>query len=116
MIRNFLRDLLGAPPIDDTTGPGYIPIAKDGDLPTNADGGRIGVQSTKPVSDMTGSYYVCSGGILGKFAKQLDITMDDGNTQTGSMRVVDLAHVRGGGALATTAVVDSTSYIVCMGL
>jgi hypothetical protein len=32
------------------------------------------------------------------------------------MRVVDLAHVRGGGALATTAVVDSTSYIVCMGL
>lgn len=99
---------------------GPYPIAKDGDLPTNADGGRIGVQSAKPVTDMTGSYYVCSGGILGKFAKQLDITMDDGKTTTGSMRVGTWAS----NALTTVAesgsgtniIDDGQPYVVCLGL
>ena len=36
---------------------------------------------------MTGAYVVCSAGILGKFAKQLDTTLDDGATDTGSVRV-----------------------------
>ena len=55
-------------------------------LPTNADGGRIGVQSTPPVTGMTGSFFVCSTGIQGKFAKQIDATMDDGSTDSGSVR------------------------------
>ena len=92
--------------------------------PINADGGRIGIESgsahyilnTDGVTFLQGSYVVCSQGILGKFAKQLDTTMDDGNTATGSMRVVPLTQVRGAQALATTAVDDATSYIVCMGL
>ena len=87
------------------------------DLPTNADGGRIGIQSTAVISGMTGSYYVCSDGIQGKFAKQLDVTMDDGNTVTGSMRVA--AGPFAGTpltAVATTAVVEGTTYIVCQAL
>lgn len=85
------------------------------DAPTNADGGRIGVQSTAPITGMTGSYFVCSEGIQGKFAKQLDVTMDDGDTAKGSMRVA--AGPYSGTALSavsTTTIVDGTPYIVCL--
>ncbi len=91
--------------------------------PTNADGGRIGIESGSAHfiknSDGTflqGSYVVCSSGVLGKFAKQLDTTMDDGNTDTGSMRVVTTNHTRGNAAVARKDVDDATSYVVCMGL
>jgi prepilin-type N-terminal cleavage/methylation domain-containing protein len=91
--------------------------------PRNAVGGVIGITSatTTPaqtIAGITGTYLVCSGGILGKFAKQLDIQMDDGNTQTGSMRVVADGTGAGGTALATTGaggVDDATAYTVCMG-
>lgn len=92
--------------------------------PTNADGGRIGVSSVVGNSAVTvlnatgnnggisGSFLVCSEGILGKFAKQLDTMLDDGNTQTGSMRVVEQGTVSAG--LANTSVQDSSPYVVCM--
>ena len=56
-----------------------------------------------------------------KYAKQLDTTLDDGATDTGSVRVVNglgatAPHVRGAAALAVAAVVDSNTYTVCMGL
>lgn len=86
-------------------------------VPTNADGGRIGIQqSAAPITGMGGSYFVCSEGIQGKYAKQLDVMMDDGNTATGSMRVA--AGPYAGTALApvaTTSIVDGTTYIVCLG-
>jgi hypothetical protein len=53
--------------------------------------------------------------VLGKFAKQLDTQMDDGNGQTGSMRIVADNHTRGQQALANSAVDDATSYTVCLG-
>ena len=87
------------------------------EMPTNADGGRIGIQSVVPITGMSGSYFVCSEGIQGKFAKQLDITLDDGNTVTGSVRVAAGPYT--GVALtsvATTAIVDATPYIVCQSL
>lgn len=83
-------------------------------LPTNADGGRIGIQSTAPITGMSGSYFICSEGIQGRFAKQIDITMDDGNTATGSVQTVSGPY--SGTALtavATGSVVDGTTYIVC---
>lgn len=82
--------------------------------PTNADGGRIGVQSAVPITGMTGSYFVCSDAIQGKFAKQLDVTMDDGNTATGSMRVA--ASLGTPAPIATASVVDGTTYMVCLAL
>ncbi|MDE2442683.1 MAG: prepilin-type N-terminal cleavage/methylation domain-containing protein [Betaproteobacteria bacterium] len=96
-------------------------------IPKNAEGGIIGIESglngyigpttgTPAVLGMTGSYVICSSSILGKFAKQLDITLDDGNTQTGSLRVVESNHTRGDPALATTSVADDNSYIVCMSM
>ena len=90
--------------------------------PTNADGGRMGIESGSAatggayISGLTPTYLVCSSAILGKYAKQLDTTLDDGNTATGSLRVVASNHTRGGAATATASVADSDSYIVCMGL
>ena len=82
-------------------------------LPTNADGGRVGIQSDVPISGMTGSYFICSKGIQGKFTKQIDITMDDGNTATGSVRVMGTAASGTPNAVATADIVDSTTYTVC---
>lgn len=86
--------------------------------PRNADGGRIGVQSVSGMTEitgMTGAYAVCSTGILGKFAKQLDTMLDDGETSTGSVRAV-LATTPGAGVTTAsiTGAQDSASYTVCM--
>lgn len=94
-------------------------------LPTNSAGGIIGITNgtvtDNPVAGLNGTYIICSAGILGKFAKQLDIQMDDGNTTTGSMRVIANAGTRPG-AVQQTAIdlsvagTDSTTYTVCMGV
>jgi prepilin-type N-terminal cleavage/methylation domain-containing protein len=80
--------------------------------PTNAVGGFVGITNAtdSPIAGMRGSFIVCSSGIPGKFARQLDITMDDGNTSTGSMQTKN----------ATTSApevspADDTPYLVCMG-
>ncbi len=85
--------------------------------PTNAVGGEIGVTNAaaSPISGLKGSYIVCSDGIAGKFAKQLDITMDDGQTNTGSMQVTAAGTSASGAAIATNLVNDDTTYLVCQG-
>lgn len=95
---------------------GFTSVAAD--MPTNADGGKIGIQSTAPILTMTGSYFVCSDSIQGKFAKQLDTTLDDGDTFTGSVRTMPSGY--SGTAQAAVpltgagAIVDDTTYTVCM--
>jgi prepilin-type N-terminal cleavage/methylation domain-containing protein len=92
-------------------------------FPQNAMGGRIGIESGAAgyVQDtvagrfLQGTYVMCSQGILGRLAQQLDTTMDDGNGQTGNMRIVAMNHVRGGVGIAQAAVQEATPYIVCMG-
>ena len=87
-------------------------------IPQNAVGGAIGVSSTTAtqihITGMTGTYQVCSKGILGRFVKQLDIQMDDGNTATGSMRAVPDASAVGTAATATTSIQEADPYTVCM--
>jgi hypothetical protein len=63
---------------------------------------------------MTGTYVICSQGILGQFVKQLDITLDDGNTDAGSMRTVDPAAA--GKSIVTSGIQDGQTYTVCMGV
>jgi prepilin-type N-terminal cleavage/methylation domain-containing protein len=84
-------------------------------FPTNAVGGRLGAQSGAAITGMTGTYSVCSAGILGRYAKQLDTQMDDGVANTGSMRVTatDAAGTYPATA-ATPPLNDDTSYTVCM--
>jgi prepilin-type N-terminal cleavage/methylation domain-containing protein len=106
---------------------GPTAVADPAYIPTNALGGAIGVSSATAaqlqVAGMSGTYQVCSKGILGKFAKQLDVQMDDGEPCTGSMRVVadnaamGATPVKSGAAPAacTGALIDdATSYTVCM--
>jgi prepilin-type N-terminal cleavage/methylation domain-containing protein len=95
--------------------------------PTNADGGPIGIMAgtndaTKTAmkdgsgNAIKGSYVICSQGILGKYVIQLDVTMDDGNSSTGSM----LAAKTNTPAIplsADTGTIDpAASYIVCYGI
>jgi len=99
--------------------------------PVNASGGIIGIQSgtnvvaSSPINSggtpIRGSYIICSSGILGKFVKQLDLQMDDGNTAGGSMMATPVTGYAIGAvgttaATATNAIDDATSYIVCMGV
>jgi len=95
-------------------------------MPTNAVAGPIGITNsgtnnpiTQPVATaLKGSYIVCSDNIPGKFAKQLDITLDDGNTATGSLQVTVAGTASGGMSIPTsgpTGIVDDTPYLVCMG-
>lgn len=98
-------------------------------LPTNASGGIIGIQSgtnsttTTPIKDsagnaIRGAYVICSTGILGKFVKQLDIQMDDGITDSGSMMAM-VGTTLGTTATPTTGATgidDATTYTVCMGV
>ena len=81
----------------------------------NASGGVIGIQSTAPFAGMTGTYFICSGSILGRYAKQLDTQLDDGETKTGSLMVGTVTSPAGA-PTATASIVDSTAYTVCMGI
>jgi hypothetical protein len=103
-----------APGSTDTTAPATY-------RPTNAVGGFIGITNSGtnlPITGMKGSYIVCSDGIAGKFAKQLDTTLDDGVTNSGSLQVTATGTATAGAAIATTGVGginDDTTYLVCMG-
>jgi prepilin-type N-terminal cleavage/methylation domain-containing protein len=59
-------------------------------VPVNADNGRVGIQSgqTPSITGLNGVNIMCSGGVLGKFSKQLDVNLDDGNPETGSIMIV----------------------------
>ena len=95
-----------------------------GYYPQNVEGGRVGITSATtgqtPITGMSGTYVFCSSTILGKYAKQLDTTLDDGNTETGSIRVrtlvsgVTLAASAPIAATATASVDENTGYTVCM--
>ena len=97
-------------------GPTVVDVTPTGTyFPTNAVGGRLGIASVTSspfITGMTGTYIVCSTGILGKFVKQLDIQMDDGDPSTGSMRAV-LGTTSGAG-VPTASITDSDAYTVCV--
>lgn len=88
-------------------------------LPTNAVGGRIGVQSitatfgTTVVSGMTGTYVVCTASVPAKLAQQVDSNLDDGVGNSGSVRIIDTAAAAISSGVASP--VDGSSYTVCMG-
>ena len=99
----------GSTTVDLTAGNTYIP--------KNAVGGDIGITSAAagPITGMRGSYIVCSNAIAGKFARQLDTTLDDGVTSTGSVQVIAAGTTTPGAPIPLTTANDDTPYLVCMG-
>ncbi len=63
------------------------------------------------------NFFVCMSGVQGRFVRQLDTTLDDGNTTTGTVRV--LGPKAGGHVFATATFYqvipedDATLYTVC---
>ena len=98
--------------------------------PINAMNANLGVSSigtTPQIKGMTGTYQVCSKGIQGKFALQLDVQMDDGQPCTGSLRFIpDVGNgttnsvdaVKNAASPAScsagTAYDENATYTVCM--
>jgi len=80
-------------------------------LPLNAENGPLGITSTPPTGLTGGNFFVCSGNLSGRFARQLDTTMDDGVTDTGTVRTYTST---ASAAVALNSTNDGTSgYIVC---
>jgi prepilin-type N-terminal cleavage/methylation domain-containing protein len=94
--------------------------AADAYYPRNADGGRIGVTGD-PVwtgGVWAANFFVCMSGVQGRFVRQLDTTLDDGDTRTGTLRV--LGTIAGGeiASFATafvqvTPAEDAVLFTVC---
>lgn len=98
--------------------------------PRNADNGIIGISSTAPILPsgssgpearaMTGAYFLCSSGITARLARQVDSTMDDGFSQTGTVRAmldsqgVPAASARAV-ALDAAAEDGNERYTICVG-
>ena len=102
---------------------GSTNMADGGFFPTNSEGGRIGVSGVQPITTLKGQYYICSKGIIGKFAKQLDTTMDNGTSADGSMQALEQPISTGTGTGTGTGTVgtgaadaydDAKTYTVCM--
>ena len=87
--------------------------------PRNSEGGVIGVTSDtligEPSQPYPAAFYICSQGIQGRFVRQLDTTLDDGNTQTGTVRAItDNAANVAADATDVTAAMDAQLFTVCM--
>lgn len=94
------------------------PAAGDAYNYRNADGGRVGITGDQVIAGWTANFFVCSSGIQGRFARQIDTTIDDGDTATGTVRVLGTA---AGGELQTAAAAftvtpnqDAVLFTVCV--
>ncbi len=97
-----------------------VPTVGNADyIPRNAEGGAMGITGdailTAPTTPFPASFYVCSRGIQGRYARQIDTTIDDGNTATGSVRVIADGAATQADATNVTAADDAVLYTVCMG-
>ena len=86
---------------------------------TNTNGAPLGIQSlgagfAQITTLVNGSFGICSGGILGRDALQIDTTLDDGIPDTGSVQTAAVA-----GPANTIAVINAApaaQYVVCMAI
>lgn len=81
-------------------------------LPHNAQGGRIGITSTSPLSGWNSTFFVCQDSITGRQAAQVDTALDDGNTATGTVRSLQ-DNGSGLSVVSNTSLQESASYVVC---
>ncbi|MEP7156683.1 MAG: prepilin-type N-terminal cleavage/methylation domain-containing protein [Betaproteobacteria bacterium] len=88
--------------------------------PLNANNGRIGVNTATTaqlwIAGMpTGGTQICMKQMTGRYAKQIDTALDDGVSNTGSVRFTDdTSNAVGNAAELPAAVDDGKLYTVCM--
>lgn len=78
-------------------------------------GTRMGISSSMQITSpttMNGNFNICARDIPGRYAKQLDMQIDDGDTQTGSVRVADPASP--GVAQPVISIEDGGKYLLCL--
>ncbi len=98
--------------------PGSTTLGAAEYLPVNTSGARMGIQTLNGITEITsftnGSFVICSDGILGRDALQIDTTLDDGDTGAGSLQAV----VSGtpGAGVAQGAIDNTAQYTVCMAI
>ncbi|HSI45219.1 MAG TPA: prepilin-type N-terminal cleavage/methylation domain-containing protein [Methylophilus sp.] len=83
--------------------------------PRNSEGGRVGVTSVDALGAVTTGTFntahaMCSNGILGRYATQLDTMLDDGAGNSGVMRIL-VSGTPGTGEATPQA---ASPYLVCM--
>ena len=87
-------------------------------IPRNTEGRPIGITGvpplTAPATPWPGAFYVCSTGLLGRFVRQLDQTMDDGNSLTGAVRALADDTASQADASNVQPQNDGDRYTVCM--
>ena len=98
---------------------GPTTLGQTGYLPLNANNGRIGV-STATATQLqiagmpTGGTQICMTQIPGKFAKQLDLNLDDGIGNTGSVRATVDTNAGTPLSAGVANPNDGDLYTVCM--
>lgn len=94
---------------------GATDVASAQYVPRNSEGGQLGVTSTAALTAVSANTFnsahaMCSDGIQGRYALQLDTLLDDGAGDSGAMRIL-LSTVPSTGVAAPVA---GTPYLVCM--
>lgn len=84
-------------------------------LPTNAWGGRLGVVNAAVQGRPTARVSVCLGNVPGKAAAALDVQLDDGLANSGTLRATQGANNVVPGA-AAAAYTEAQTYTVCRDL
>ena len=83
----------------------------------NTEGGQVGITGdavlTAPTTPFPGNFYVCSTGIQGRHARQIDTMIDDGNLATGTVRALANATASQADAEVVTPAQDANLYTVC---
>lgn len=83
-------------------------------LPQTVLGTRLGISGIMQINQpthMIGTHNICTDGVAGTLAKRVDVYLDDGNPETGTVRIA--ASSAPTKALPLASVEDGGSYLVC---
>lgn len=100
---------------------GLMPAAPEGGegdpRPRHVADGVLGANSATPsqgqVAGLGGFLQVCAGSVPGRMAKVVDRLLDDGASDTGTVRVVAQGAPPASPAIATANIDDGAAYVVC---
>ncbi len=101
--------------------PGSTAVGTPAYSPLNTNGASLGIQSIaagfNEITTLTnGAFAICSDGILGRDALQIDTTLDDGIPNSGSVQAVTSGAAGIGVTQAAVNAAPAAAYTVCMAI